>query len=138
MCLVDEENDSVLEISDDKVIFNPNMDFNNLNQHWYIYPYNQRDKTFTIVSRKEQNLLQLHDNNELIVKQCDSEGVAAGCTIDHGYFHTENKRFKVYPMVGSYFYNCQTWRRCVVWGDNVLYPLFLIFIEQNEFKWMFT
>ena len=65
MCLVDKENDSVLEISEDKVIFNPNMDFTNLNQHWYIYPYSQRDKTFTIVSRKEQKLLQLHDNNEL-------------------------------------------------------------------------
>ena len=126
MCFVDEENDSVLEISDDKVIFNQNVDFCNLNQHWYIYPYSQRDKTFTIVSRKEQKLLQLHDNNELIVKQCDSEGVAVAAiwTIDHGYFHTESKQLKVYPMVGSYCYNCQTWRRCVVWGDNVLYSFF--------------
>eukprot|EP00731_Ephydatia_muelleri_P009872 Em0005g458a len=100
MCLVDEKNDSVLEISDDKVIFNPNVDFTNLNQHWYIYPYSQRDKTFTIVSRKEQKLLQLHDNKELTVIQCDSEGVAVATiwTIDHGYFHTESKRFKVYPM----------------------------------------
>ena len=84
MCLVDKEDGSVLEVNGDKVIVNPNMDFTNLNQHWYIYPDHLRDNSFAIVSRKEQNVLQQDDNGELIVKRCHSEEEAAQCTIDNG------------------------------------------------------
>ena len=105
MCLVEEEDGSVLEISDGKVIVNPNMDFTNLNQHWYIYPDNQRDKAFTIVSSKEEKALQLDDNAELLVKQCDSEEDTAQWKSENGFlvvrtkWHEKNKRFNVYPMV---------------------------------------
>ena len=105
MCLVDEEDGSVLEISDGKVIVNPNMDFTNLNQHWYIYPDNQRDEAFTIVTGKEQQALLLDDSAELLVKQCDSEEDTAqwksenGCLVVKTKWHEKNKRFYVYPMV---------------------------------------
>ena len=105
MCLMDEDIGSVLEISDGKVIFNPNMDFTNLNQHWYIYPDSQRDNTFTVVSRKEEKALQLDDRNDkLIVKEYDCEEKAAQWVMDKGWYVVKNKtkRFKVYPMVGFY------------------------------------
>ena len=105
MCLVDEDIGSVLEISDGKVIFNPNMDFTNLNQHWYIYPDSQRDNIFTVVSRKEEKALQLDDRNDkLIVKEYDCEEKAAQWVMDKGWYVVKNKtkRFKVYPMVGFY------------------------------------
>ena len=105
MCLVDEEDGSVLEISDGKVIVNPNMDFTNLNQYWYIYPNNQRDEAVTIVSSKEEKALLLDDNAELLVKQCDSEEDIAQWKSENGFlvvktkWHKKNKRFNVYPMV---------------------------------------
>ena len=106
MCLVDEEDGSVLEISDGKVIFNPNMDFTNLSQYWYIYPDNQRDEAFTIVSSKEEKALLPDDNvSELLVKQCDSEEDTAQWKSENGFlvvktkWYMKNKRFKVYPMV---------------------------------------
>ena len=105
MCLVDEEDGSLLEISDGKVIFNPNMDFTNLNQHWYIYLDNQRDEAFTIVSSKEEKALLLDDNVELLVKQCNSEEVTAQWKSENGFlvvktkWHKKKKIFNVYAMV---------------------------------------
>ena len=123
VCLVDEENDSVLEVNDDKVIVNPNMDLTNLNQHWYIYPHSQRDGSFTIMSRREQKALQLDDNGELIVKDCDYEEEAIPWTIDHGWIILENrlkngKRFKVYPVVGSYCVVMIVKQRGVYWNTK--------------------
>lgn len=101
MCLVDEENGSLLEIKDDKVIFNQNMDFTNFNQHWYFYPDNKKDKAFTIVTRNEEKVLQL---DELIVKRCDSLEEAVSWTILNGKkkWFTNDKTIKVYPMVSFY------------------------------------
>eukprot|EP00731_Ephydatia_muelleri_P010383 Em0005g969a len=104
MCLADVEDGSVLEIKDDEVIVNPNMDFTNLSQHWYIYP-GKKDRAFTIVSRKEQKVLQWDDNAELIVKNCDIDEEDAqwiilnGCFVVKKKWYMKDKRFNAHPMI---------------------------------------
>lgn len=120
MCLADVEDGSVLEIKDDEVIVNPNMDFTNLSQHWYIYP-GKKDRAFTIVSRKEQKVLQWDDNAELIVKNCDIDEEDAqwiilnGCFVVKKKWYMKDKRFNAHPMVSVYCsHDHQGMRRCRV------------------------